>query len=48
MSEPKCKHCPHTKDQHDEDGFCEVEDGTTGFCECQGFEGKDSPTENAE
>lgn len=33
----KCKHCVHTKDQHDEDGFCEQETDA-GFCVCPGYE----------
>lgn len=37
-----CAVCPHTRDQHDEDGFCEVEDGILGFCQCPGFEEKET------
>jgi hypothetical protein len=44
----KCKWCKHTKDQHDEDGFCEVDSADTGFCDCPGYEAKDSQGENAE
>ncbi len=32
-----CDFCPHDKNQHDEDGFCEVEDGAMGFCTCPGY-----------
>lgn len=38
-----CEHCPHTKAQHDEDGFCEVEVKTEdggSFCVCPGYEEK--------
>jgi hypothetical protein len=38
---PRCEHCPHSKDQHDEDGFCEVDDGVLGACHCHGFEAKE-------
>ena len=44
----KCKWCKHSKDQHQDDGACEVEDATEGFCDCPGFEAKDSLGENAE
>lgn len=37
----KCANCKHTKDQHDEDGFCEVEDGVLGYCKCEGYQEKE-------
>lgn len=37
----KCKHCVHTRSQHDEDGFCEQETADSGFCDCPGFEEKE-------
>ncbi len=43
MSAPEtpCEHCPHTKAQHDEDGFCEQEmTGDNMFCTCPGYEEK--------
>lgn len=43
-----CKNCPHTRDQHDEDGFCEVEDGILGYCKCQAYEEKTDETAGAE
>jgi hypothetical protein len=44
----RCKVCPHATDQHDEDGFCTVEDGVLGFCKCtagsmKGTEAEDPP-----
>ncbi len=36
-----CKNCPHKEEQHDEDGFCEVENGVLGFCKCERFEEKE-------
>ncbi len=41
----KCAHCKHTKDQHDEDGFCEVEDVDRGICDCPGYEDKKTDEE---
>ena len=44
MSTPEklCQHCPHTKAQHDEDGFCEqLITDTDMYCECPGYEEKE-------
>lgn len=34
---PVCKECGHYQDQHEPEGYCEVENGVLGFCRCAGF-----------
>ncbi len=50
MSPPEtlCAHCPHTKGQHDEDGFCEQEMPDSGFCTCSGYDDKEDDVEGSD
>ncbi len=40
VPETLCNWCPHTRAQHDEDGFCEQTVAEGQFCDCIGFEPK--------